>query len=154
MRQTFSLGSALVLGIMGLAPALAAQQQADTLDLRRVFAASDSVNGVPVVDTLPFLLQCPQFDARNVRGDASTFSFQRRPVLDPSMPPVTVTIEFVVGIDGRIESRTARVVRSTDNRLNQSFEYWVMECRFRPGRTHGHPVRVRMQRQWEIRPIP
>lgn len=154
MKQATLLGSVLVIGLVGLAPALAAQQPTDTLDLRRIFSAADSAGGRPVVDTLPRLLQCPQFDARNVRGDASTFSFERRPVLDPNMPPVTVTIEFVVGVDGRIEPRTARVVRTTDNRLNQSFEYWVMDCRFRAGRIHGHTVRVRMQRQWEIRPIP
>ena len=154
MKRAVFLCAALVVGIAGLAPVLAAQQPADSLDLRRIFSATDSANGAPVVDTPPQLLQCPQFDARNVRGDASTFSFERRPVLDPNMPPVHVTIEFVVGMDGRIEPRTARVVETTDNRLNQSFEYWVMDCRFRPGRIHGHPVRVRMQRDWDIRPIP
>lgn len=151
MKHTLALGSALAIGIAALAQA---QQPADSLDLRKVFSAADSAGGVPVVDTLPRLLQCPQFDARNVRGDATTFSFERRPVIDANAPPVTVTIEFVVGVDGRIEPRTARVVRTTDNRLSQSFEYWVMDCRFRPGRIHGHAVRVRMQREWEIRPIP
>jgi hypothetical protein len=154
MRHDVSLGTALVMALLGLAPALAAQQPADSIDLRRIFLAADSVNGAPVVDTLPRLLQCPQFDARKVRGDASTFSFQRRPVVDPDAPPVTVTIAFVVGVDGRIEPRTAHVVRTTDNQLNQSFEYWVMDCRFRAGKIRGHAVRVSMQRQWEIRPIP
>ena len=99
-------------------------------------------------------LSCPRCDARRARRDGTTFGFERGPVIDGNMPPVHVTIEFVVGMDGRIEPRTARVVETTDNRLNQSFEYWVMDCRFRPGRIHGHPVRVRMQRDWDIRPIP
>ncbi len=154
MRHVISLGPGIVIGMMAAAPALPAQQQADTVDLRRIFSATDSMNGAPVVDTLPQLMQCPQFDARNIRGDPTVFTFERRPVVEEHMVPVTVTLEFVVGPDGRIEQRTARVVRTTDNRLNRSFEYWVMDCRFRPGRIRGHAVRVRMQREWEIRPIP
>lgn len=154
MRHAVSLGIAMVTGFVVFAPRLAAQQPTDTLDLRRIFSVADSADGAPLVNPLPRLLQCPQFDARNVRGDATTFTFERRPVIDRNAPPVTVKIEFVVGTDGRIEPRTARVVQSTDNRLNQSFEYWVMDCRFRPGKVHDQAVRVRMQRQWDIRPVP
>jgi outer membrane biosynthesis protein TonB len=68
------------------------------------------------------------------------------------MPPVRVTLEFVVDQGGRVEQHTARVVRSTDGRLNRSFEYWVTDCRFRPGKIQGRAVRVRMQREWEIQP--
>jgi hypothetical protein len=105
------------------------------------------------VDSLPDLIQCPDFDPRNIRGDASTFGFERRPVIEEQLPPVKVTLEFVVGPGGRIEDRTVRVVRTTENRLNRSFEYWVKDCRFRPGKVRGHAVRVLMQREWEIRPV-
>jgi hypothetical protein len=153
MRHPISLGTAILIGTVAAASPLAAQQ-ADTLDLRRTFSAVDSVNGKPVVDTLPELTMCPQFDARKVRGDETTFSFEHPPVIDPATGPVRVTIEFVVGTDGRVDRRTARVVRSSDGRLDRSFEYWVVDCRFRPGKIGAHKVRVRMQREWELRPIP
>ncbi len=152
MRHVISLGPGIVIGLLAGAAALPAQQQADTLDLRRIHSATDSRNGAPVVDTLPRLMQCPEVDARNVRGDPSTFSFERRPTIEERMPPVTVTLEFVIGLDGRIDQRTARVVRTTDDRLNRSLEYWVMDCRFRPGKIRGHAVRVRMQRESEVQP--
>ena len=153
MQHAISLATPILICTVAAAP-LAAQQQTDSLDLRQTFSAADSVNGKPVVDTLPELTMCPQFDARKVRGDETTFSFERPPVIDPATGPVRVTIEFVVGTDGRVDHRTARVVRSSDSRLDRSFEYWVVDCRFHPGKIGEHKVRVRMQREWEIRPIP
>ncbi len=152
MRQTVALLPGFALGLMASASALPAQQTTDSLDLGRIYLASDSSNGVPVVDTLPRLIQCPIFDPRNIRGDAATFSFERRPVVEEHMPPVRVTLEFVVDQGGRVEQRTARVLRSSDDRLNRSFEYWVVDCRFRPGKIRGHAVRVKMQRDWEVQP--
>lgn len=159
MRRPASRRSGLIAALLAVAvsPLMAQQaprQKADSIDLRRVFSAADSVDGKAVVDTLPELLHCPQFDARRIRGDETTFSFERRPVIDQNTAMVKVTLEFIVGTNGRIERHTARVVRSTDDRLNRSFEYWVVDCRFRPARIGAHPVRVRMQREWEIRPIP
>lgn len=152
MRYALAPGLAALMVLAALP--LAAQQSPDTLDLRRIFSATDSVHGAPLVDPLPDLMQCPQFDARNVRGDATTFGFERRPVVEENMPPIRVTIEFVVGTNGRIEPRTARVIRASDDRLNRSIEYWVMDCRFHPGKVRGQAVRIRMQREWELRPTP
>jgi hypothetical protein len=152
MRHLVALSPGIVVALLARAPALPAQQPADTLDLGRIYSASDSSNGAPVVDTLPRLIQCPLFDPRHIRGDAATFSFERRPVVEEHMPPVRVTLEFVVDPGGRVEQHTARVVRSSDDRLNRSFEYWVRDCRFRPGKIRGHAVRVQMQREWEIQP--
>jgi hypothetical protein len=154
MRQPVSPVAVLLLGTLAAAPPLAAQQPADSLDLRRIFSAADSANGKPLLDTLPELVMCPQFDARKIRGDETTFSFERRPTIDENAGPVRVTLEFVVGTDGRVDRRTARVVRSGDNRLDRSFEYWVVDCRFHPGKIGDHKVRVRMQREWELRPVP
>ena len=154
MRPPISLGATILIGTLAAAPSLAAQQPADSLDLRRTFSAADSLNGKPIVDTLPELITCPQFDARKIRGDETTFSFERRPAIESGAVPVRVTLEFVVGTDGRIDRRTPRVVRSGDNRLDRSFEYWVVDCRFHPGKIGDHKVRVRMQREWELRPIP
>jgi hypothetical protein len=153
LHSRLLVSACLTAAVSAVSP-VAAQQRADSIDLRRIFVAGDSANGKGVVDTLPELIQCPQFDARRIRGDETTFSFERRPVIDPNMGPVTVTIEFVVGTNGRIEPHTARVVRSTEDRLNRSFEYWVIDCRFHPGKIGGHTVRVRMSREWEIRPTP
>jgi len=152
MRHLVALVPSIVLGFMAQAPALSAQQTADTLDLGRIYLAADSINGAPVVDSLPRLMQCPIFDPTKIRGDAATFSFERLPRVEEHMPPVRVTMEFVVDQGGRVEQRTARVLRSSDDRLNRSFEYWVIDCRFRPGRIRGHAVRVRMQREWEVQP--
>lgn len=152
-RLTLSI-AIIVAGRLAGAPSLAAQQKADSVDLRGVFSAADSVDGRPVVDSLPQLIQCPQFDARRIRGDATTFSFQRPPTIEDNMNPVSVTLEFVVDKRGRVESHSARVLRSGDSRLDQSFEYWVADCRFQPGKVRGQPVRVRMQREWKLRPVP
>jgi hypothetical protein len=148
------LGPSLLIAIAASTTPLVAQQGTDTLDLRRIFSATEEVNGRRVVDTLPELMVCPRFDSRSIRGDETTFSFERRPTIDANMPPVRVTIEFVVGTNGRIERRTARVVRSSEERLSRSFEYWVMGCRFHPGKVGDRPVRVRMEREWEIQPTP
>lgn len=152
MRHMAALVPGIVIGLMATAPRLPAQQATDTLNLGRIYAAGDSSNGAPVVDTLPQLMQCPMFDPKTIRGDAATFSFERRPVVEEHMPPVRVTLEFVVDQGGRVEQRTARVLRSSDDRLNRSFEYWVTDCRFRPGKIRGHAVRVKMQRDWEVQP--
>lgn len=154
MQRLRSLASVILTGMAALTPVLSAQEQADTLDLRQIFDAADSVDGRPIVDTLPELISCPQFDARNVRGDETTSSIERRPVIESRMGPVRFTMEFVVGANGRIERRTPQIVTTTDDRLDRSFEYWVMGCRFRPGKIGDHAVRVRMQREWSIRPIP
>lgn len=154
MRHPATLGPTLLIALLASAAPLPAQQEGDTLDLRRIFSATEQLNGKPVLDTLPELMVCPRFDSRSIRGDETTFSFERRPVIDANMPPVKVIIEFVVGTNGRIERRSARVVRSSEERLNRSFEYWVMGCRFRPGKVGDRPVRVRIEREWEIQPTP
>jgi len=139
----------ILLAVAGAAPA-AAQQNPDTLDLKAIFDAADSVNGVPVVDTLPRLIDCPRFDQNTIRGSQETFSFERRPDLERRMGPVEVTLEFVVGKDGKVERRHIRVIRISDNRLERPVEYWVRTCTFGPGKIGEHAVRVRMRREWKI----
>jgi hypothetical protein len=154
MRRSMAYDAAILIGVLAVVPALVAQRPADSLDLRRVFSAADTLEGRRVLDTFPELLHCPQFDARKVRGDETTFSFERPPTIESNMGLVRVTLEFVVGTNGRVETHTARVVRSADSRLNRSFEYWVADCRFKPGKIGARTVRVRMQREWELRPVP
>jgi hypothetical protein len=154
MRPATLLGTAVLFGAVSLPSTLSAQQTPDRPDLGKIFSAADSVNGAPVVDTLPELISCAQFDVRNIRGDETTFSFEHPPAIDEHTPPVSVTLEFVVGTDGRIERRSVIVRRTTNHDLDRSIEYWVVGCRFRPGKIGVHAVRVKMEHQWDLRPIP
>ncbi len=146
MRSVATLTVALL--ALGLPAGAAGQVDPDTLDLKAVFDAADSVAGVPVVDTLPELINCPRYDPSRVRGGAETFSFERQQQLEQHIGPVEFTLEFVVGKDGKVERRQVRVLRSNEHRLNRTFEFWVRTCAFKPGKIGPHEVRVRMVRTW------
>lgn len=126
----------------------AAQVDPDTLDLKEVFNAADSIMGVPVVDTLPEIINCPQYDPSRVRGDASTFSFERTPELESSGGMVEFILEFVVGKDGKVERGRTTVIRTNTRELERQFPYWVQTCSFKPGKIGEHEVRVRMEHEW------
>ena len=143
---------ALAIGLVcSMHPAAAsAQVDRDTLDLKQIFNAKDSVAGVPVIDSLPNEINCPRFDPDRIRGDESTFSFERRPELERRMGPVEFTLEFVVGKNGKVERRFTRVIRTNNRALNRTFEYWVQSCVFKPGKIGEEAVRVRMEKSWSF----
>lgn len=138
---------ALVLPGVGVAQ----EEAAETPDLDRVYTAADSVNGRPVLDSLPQLIDCPRFEPRDVRGDETTFSFERRPELERRPQHLEATIEFVVRKDGKVDRRRIRVLRSTDSRLERSLEYWLRRCVYRPGKIGEHAVEVRLVERFEHR---
>ena len=147
MRIPIAAAAALLaLPAMGVA-----QEAADTLDLKRIFDARDSVAGRPVVDSLPQLINCPRFDPQQVRGDEMTFSFERRPELERYPQHLQVEVEFVVRQDGKVDRRNLRIIRSTDSRLEQSVEYWIRRCVYRPGMIGEHKIRVRMREKFDLR---
>jgi hypothetical protein len=135
--------------VLLLVPAAALAQQ-PALDLNKVWTPADSVDGRPVLDSLPQLINCPRYDPKDVRGDESTFSFESRPELERLPAAMEAEIEILVRKDGKIDSRRTKVVRSTDYRLDRSLEYWVQRCVFRPGMIGGEAVEVRMVRTFEI----
>jgi periplasmic protein TonB len=55
----------------------------------------------------------------------------------------TVTVDFIVGIDGVVKN--AYAVSSTQREFEQSAVAAVAKWRFRPGRRQGHAVNVHMQ---------
>jgi hypothetical protein len=125
-----------------------AQVDPDTLDLKDIFNAADSIMDVPVVDTIPTIINCPQYDPDRVRGDASTFSFESRPELESTGGLVEFLLEFVVGKDGKVERGRTRVIRTNTPQLERQFPYWVQTCSFKPGKIGEHEVRVRMEHEW------
>ena len=141
----------LAISLAGLGSAAAAQDQAETPDLDKIYNATDLLGEDPILDSLPVEINCPQYDPRKVRGGADQFSFEQTPTLDRGPQRVEATIEFVVRTDGRIERKQTRVIRSTDRRYDRSLEYWIRTCRFRPGKIGEHAVRVRMQKTWRLR---
>ncbi len=146
MRLCIAVISGLALTLCPVAAS--AQVDPDTLDLKQIFDARDSVAGLPLIDSLPEEINCPRFDPDRIRGDVSTFSFERRPELDRRMGPVEFTLEFVVGKDGKVERRFTRVIRTNNSALNRTFEHWVQTCVFTPGMIGEHAVRVRMEKSW------
>lgn len=148
MRRTVFAVAALALLAW---PTASAQVDPDTLDLNETFNAWDSIGGRPLLDSLPQLIDCPKFDPTQIRGDASTFSFERRPELE-RLPQrqLFVELEFVVRRDGKVDRRRIRVRSSSDSRLDQSVQYWVRGCVFRPGYIGEHKVKVKMRRRWEL----
>jgi hypothetical protein len=59
--------------------------------------------------------------------------------------------DFVVKEDGKVDRRNIRIIRSTDSRLEQSVEYWIRRCVYRPGMIGDHEVRVRMREKFDLR---
>ena len=57
----------------------------------------------------------------------------------------SVTLEAVVGTDGRIEPWSIRVVESTDPGFEPAAAAMLLATVFRPGRINGQPVRVLIQ---------
>lgn len=64
-----------------------------------------------------------------------------------------VMINFVIGVDGRVEMRTIRVTAATHPELVGPSFRAAERMRFRPARLHGKPVRVRasLPLRWVIR---
>jgi TonB family protein len=54
-----------------------------------------------------------------------------------------VMVSFVIGVDGRVEMRTIRILSTTHPELVVPSLHAAERMRFRPARLHGAPVRVR-----------
>ena len=120
----------------------AQEEQRQEVDIKKIYDATDTLS--TEVDSLPVQLNCPKYDPKNVRGDATTFSFERRPELEAGGGMVEATMELVIGRDGKVERRLINVVQTSDRRLDRSLEYWVRSCRYRPGMIGDEKVRVRI----------
>ncbi len=136
------------------APALAIAQESDSteIDISKIYEVNELVDGRPVLDSLPTLLDCPKFDPRNIRGDETTFSFERRPEIERGGGGVIeATLEYIVDRGGKVERRNIKVVRSSHREYERTLEYWVKECQYNPGKIGDTPVRVRMRRDVKLR---
>ena len=146
--------SAALLSVMFVVisqPAFAQDTSTTQIDLRRVYTLADSAGGKPVLDTLPKLLNCPRYDPSKIRGDETTFSFERAPVVEQGPQVVRVTMEFIVNMDGQIDKKSIRVTENTHRDLSRSLEYWLPTCRYTAGKIGDQPVRVRLTERYEHR---
>jgi len=56
--------------------------------------------------------------------------------------PAAVTLDFVIGLDGRVESEGITVIASPDSRFNAAAIDWALTCAYSPGSEGGAPVKV------------
>ncbi len=131
------------------AAASAQDDQPQKVDIEKIYDATDTL--ATEVDSLPVQLNCPKYDPRDVSGDATTFSFERRPDLETGGGMLEAMLEMVIGRDGKVERRLINVVEISDRRLERSIEYWVRTCRYKPGMIGGEKVRVRIRESFRHR---
>ncbi len=147
MRTTVAVALvslAVAIPVTGLA-----QEEQQEVDIEKIYDATDTL--ATEVDSLPVELNCPKYDPREVRGDATTFSFERRPDLETGGGMVEGVIEVVIGRDGKPERRLINVVEISDRRLERSIEYWARTCRYKPGMIGAEKVRVRVRQAFRHR---
>jgi len=125
----------------------------DSTGARCVIAVGDSVptpalpahGGVPrctgfggtaLVDTLPASEWVP-VDPPERRRCNTQLQFR-----DDPMRRVRVTLEFVVGIDGRPDPRTLRILEGSGLVDDAGAVQMLAGCSYRPGRERGTPIRV------------
>ncbi len=152
LPKSASLLSVIVVAIAP--PGLAQDTQVGQVDLGRIYTIADSVGGRPILDTVPKLINCPRYDPARVRGDETTFSFERAPVVDQGPQIIRVTIEFILNMDGKIDKMSIRIIETTHSELNRSLEYWLPTCRYKAGKIGDQTVRVRLTEKYEHRIVP
>lgn len=91
------------------------------VDLSQVFTEA-------VVDERPERLSCPQPEYPRMLRQAGIEG--------------VVTLQFVVGIGGRVESNSVKVVQSDHKAFEGPAKDAIGRCLFRPGRVRGQPVKV------------
>ncbi len=78
---------------------------------------------------------------------------------DPDAPPQaplrlggTVSVQFVVGLEGRIEPESIAFLEPRRPDLEPRAQRVLLACLYRPGRLASKGVRVRVKTQVELRP--
>jgi hypothetical protein len=64
----------------------------------------------------------------------------------------TVSVQFIVGLEGRIEPETVAFLEPRRPDLESRARRLLLACLYRPGRLAGKPVRVRVDMQVEFHP--
>lgn len=91
------------------------------VDLSQVFAEA-------VVDETPERISCPPIEYPRMLQQANIEG--------------SVTLQFVVGIDGKVERNNVEVVRSDHRAFEGPAKDMINRCLFRAGRVRGQAVRV------------
>lgn len=95
------------------------------VDLSQVFAES-------VVDETPERISCPPIEYPRMLQQASIEG--------------SVTLQFVVGLDGKVErDNNIEAIRSDHRAFESPAKEMINRCLFRPGRVRGQAVRVLVQ---------
>lgn len=95
------------------------------VDLSQVFAES-------VVDETPERISCPPIEYPRMLQQANIEG--------------SVTLQFVVGLDGKVErNNDVEVIRADHKAFESPAKEMINRCLFRPGRVRGQAVRVLVQ---------
>jgi hypothetical protein len=82
------------------------------------------------VEELPSIRRCTDIRARRFRG--------------------SLTLSFVIGLDGKVEPDGVELLASSNSRLTKAAQSIAVSCRYTPARSLGEPVRVRVNQRFNF----
>lgn len=97
----------------------------------------------PVLDGQVFL--AAEVDETPQVENAAACQPKYPPVMQSAGIPGKVVAQFVVNTDGRVDQSTFKVVNSTHKSFEDPAKEALFKCAFKPGKSHGQPVRVLVQ---------
>ena len=98
---------------------------------------------VPTVEGEVFL--AAEVDETPQVSDAAACSPKVPPVMQSAGIPGKVVMQYVVNTDGRVDPTSLKVMSSTHKAFEDPAKDALLKCAFKPGRSHGQPVRVLVQ---------
>jgi protein TonB len=85
-------------------------------------------------------------------SDPATCQPKYPPVMASAGIPGKVVMQFIVNTDGRVDQSTFKVVSSTHKAFEDPAREAMFRCAFKPGKSHGTPVRVLVQQGMSFKP--
>jgi protein TonB len=98
---------------------------------------------VPTVEGEVFL--AAEVDETPQAADPAACNAKFPPVMQSAGIPGKVVMQFVVNTDGHVDPGSLKVMSSTHKAFEDPAKEAVLKCPFKPGRSHGQPVRVLVQ---------
>lgn len=83
------------------------------------------------VEEMPSIRRCTDVRARGFKGRLS--------------------LSFVIGLDGKVESEGIEVLAAPNMRVQRAAKSIAVSCRYTPARSLGEPVRVRVEQSFNFR---
>jgi protein TonB len=105
---------------------------------------TDGTKPVAIVDAEVFL--AGEVDEAPVpMNENGTCNPRFPPVMLSAGIPGKVVVQYIVNTDGHVDSSSLRIVRSSHQAFEEPAREALLGCPFKPGRSHGRPVRVLVQ---------